>query len=426
MIQPVKKQEVPAELLSVLISLASAVIPLPGRNSQIRFWWPAKGTTDADGKHIGQYRAVSTGQRSDKISKEKKHELIAAWFMQNGFTPKPAPKEGSADIESEIEEYVRSEYEAKGHPLGTVRPIRQALRRLRETLAKGDAARKIRPVFMVPEITAEAFAAAVPKLKLRELAPRPGQTAYLKPKGWKNLFGNIHPFIEWEIRRGNLNVDPTLGTVTPTKAELKKSRPVRTVWPDAEYEATLAKINFRKWKLLNGEGRASDWTKVTRFTVKMLRWGGVDVNETFRLRANHIDEDSKGHLWIRKPRGKSKPGAIEMIKLPVSTKYEKELREYWIAALAVAPDAHVLPWHNRFTDHASFAGWLFKVINRARKAAGLPPRNIKSFRHTFTTHHLKAGKVKIAQLREWLGHADDSRMIEDTYDLSEYGTEAMN
>lgn len=270
MIQPAKKQEVPAELLSVLLSLAWAVIPLPGRNSQIRFWWPAKGTVDAAGKHIGKYRAVSTGQRSDKIGKEKERDLVAAWFMQNGFTPKPTPKAGTADIESEIEEYVRSEYKAKGRPSGTVRPIEQALRRLRETLAKGDAAMKIRPVFMVPDITAEAFAAAVPKLKLRELAPRKGQTVYLKPKGWTNLFGNIHPFITWEIKRGNLTVDPTLGTETPTKAELKKSRPVRTVWPDAEYEATLAKINFRNHKLLNGEGRASDWTKLTRFTVKML------------------------------------------------------------------------------------------------------------------------------------------------------------
>lgn len=426
MIQPMKKQEVPAELLSILLSLAWAVIPLPGRNSQIRFWWPPKGTCDAGGKHIGKYRAVSTGQRSETISKEKQRDLVAAWFIENGFTPKPAPKEGTADIESEIAEYIATEYEAKGHPLGTVRPIRQALRRLRETLAQGDPARKVRPVFMVADISAEAFAAAVPKLKLRELAPRKGQSIHLKPKGWKNLFGNIHPFIEWEIQRGNLTVDPTLGTVTPTKAELKKSRPVRTVWPDSEYEATLAKVTFRNWKLLKGAGHGPEWIKLTRFTVKMLRWGGIDVNETYRLRANHIEEDSAGHLWIKKVRGKSKPGAIEMIKLPVSSKYEKELREYWIAALAEGPEAHVLPWHTRFGNHTSFSGWLYKVINRARKAAGLPPRNIKSFRHTFTTDHLKRGKVKIGQLREWLGHADDSRMIEDTYDLTEYGTDAMD
>lgn len=425
MIQPIKKQEVPAELLAVLLSLAWHIQGRPKGNSQIRFWWPAKGTTDKDGKDIGQYRAVSTGQRSEAIPKERQRDIVAAWFMQNGFVPKPAPKEGAADLETEIEEYLSTKYGAS--PYGTVHPIKQALRRLREVLAQGDPASKVRPVYTVPAITIEAFKAAVPKLKLREKAPRKGQSPALKPKGWANLFHNVHAFIEWEIERGILTLDPTLGTVTPTKAELKKARPVRTIWPDAEYEATLAKITFREVALQNGAGKSGDWVKLARFTLKLLRWGGIDVNDAFRLKANHIEEDSKGKLWIKKLRGKSrKDSAIEVIKLPISSKLEKELREYWTAALAEGHEAHVLPWHTRFATHESFRSWIWKMVQKARKRAGLPPRDVKSFRHTFTTYHLKRGKVKLSQLREWLGHADDSRMIEDTYDLTEYGAEAMD
>jgi integrase len=282
-------------------------------------------------------------------------------------------------------------------------------------------------VVTVQGITAEVFKAAVPKLRTREKAPRPGQPAELKPKGWKNLFGCIHPFITWEIQRGNLTVDPTLGTETPTKAELRKARPIRKPWPDSEYEATLAKISFRDMMLTNGTGSAKDWGKLAKFTVKLLRWGGVDVNEAYRIQAHHIEEDSAGNLWIKKIRGKSKAGsAVEIIKLPISSKLEKEAREYWVEAMAKGPETPWLPWHTRFADHESFRSWVWKMIQKARARAGLPPRDVKSFRHTFVTYHLKRGKVKLSQLREWLGHADDSRMIEDTYDLSEHGAEAMD
>jgi integrase len=115
-----------------------------------------------------------------------------------------------------------------------------------------------------------------------------------------------------------------------------------------------------------------------------------------------------------------------MIKLPVSTSIEPELRRYWTVAMAVGPDARVLPWHKRFSTHASFSSWIWKNIQAARRRAGLPRRDIKSFRHTFVTTHLRRGKVKLRQLREWLGHAPDSKMIEDTYDLSEFGADAMD
>jgi integrase len=421
------KQIASAELLALSKSINRSVHGRDRGNSVIRFRWPAIGTLDSKGQDISQQRAVSTGQKSAKISKDEQDGIIAAWFMENGFIPKPViSREGAADLESEIEEYIRTEY--GNSPDGTVRPIRQALRRLREVLAKGWPEKKIAPIYTVQGITMEVFRLAVPELRKREKAPRPGQSAELKPKAWKNLFGNIHPFIEWEmeIERGNLTADPTLGTVTPTKAQLKKSRPIRKEWPDKEYEATLAKISFRNWKLLKGEGHSAEWAKLTKFTVKLLRWGGVDVNETYRLLAHHITEDSNGHLWIKKIRGKSKAAAMETIKLPVSSKLEKELREYWQIAMEKGPETPLLPWHTRFGTHESFRSWIWKTIQFARAKAGLPPRDVKSFRHTFTTYHLKRGKVKLSQLREWLGHADDSRMIEDTYDLSEHGTEAMD
>ena len=297
------------------------------------------------------------------------------------------------------------------------------------------ASRKARShlVCTVPEISIDVFHAAVPRLKVREKPPRSGQSPFLKPKGWKNLFGNIRAFIRWELLRKTLGVrhlavDPTLGVETPTKAEIKKSRPIRTVWPDDEFKATLAAMKVRLQRLkTNSEETSADYLSAAKFTVMLLRYGGIDVNDTYRLLAHHVEEDADGKLWIKKMRGKAKlTSGVEMIKLPVSSKIEDELRRYWQAALALGPEAHVLPWHKRFQNHESFRSWLWKMIQAARNRAGLPKRDVKSFRHTFVTAHLKRGKVNLRQLREWLGHADDSKMIEDTYDLSEFGSEAMD
>lgn len=421
------KHEIPSELLTVILSLAWSVQPQKRGNSQLRFWWPPKGQEGAI------FRAVSTGTKTDKISKERQTDLVAAWFIKEGFTPARKPRSGEIGLEDEVKEYLLTVYEAKGHPEGTIKPIRQALRRLCEVLAQGNPERRIRSITTVPEITLEAFHAAVPRLKLREKRARTGQTAHLKPKGWKNLFNNIRAFLRWQMLRTTLGVrhlpiDPTLGVETPTKAEIKKSRPVRTAWPDEEFTTTLGAIKVRVQKLKsNAKETSAEYVKDARFTLKLLRFAGIDVNDVYRLLTHHIEEDSHGNLWIKKMRGKAKiTSGVEMIKLPVSSKIEKELREYWKAALEIGSEAHVLPWHQRFSNHESFRSWIWKMVQAARMRAGLPKRDVKSFRHTFTTSHLKRGKASLRQLREWLGHAADSKMIEDTYDLSEYGAEAMD
>ncbi|MEO7426656.1 MAG: site-specific integrase [Fibrobacteria bacterium] len=429
MIQPIvtPRKEIPNELLSVILSLAWSVQPQKRGSSQIRFWWPPRGQEGST------FRAISTGIKSDKVPKDLQTDIIAQWFLKEGFTPARKAGPGEIGLESECEEYIQIEYVAKGHPEGTIRPIRQALRRLCEVLTHGIPEKRIRPVAAVPEITMEAFHAAVPKLKLREKPPRAGQSVLLKPKGWKNLFNNVRAFVRWEMGRTTLGVrhliiDPTLGVETPTKAEIKKSRPIRTEWPDAEFSVTLANIKVRVQRLKsNAKETSAEYLKDAKFTIKLFRYGGVDVNDSYRLLAHQIEEDGDGKLWIKKLRGKAKiTSGVEMIKLPVSSKIEKELREYWVAALAIGQEAHVLPWHKRFKSHETFRSWVWKIVQIARARAGLPKRDVKSLRHTFVTYHLKRGKVTLRQLREWLGHADDSKMIEDTYDLSEYGAEEMD
>lgn len=422
-----ERKEIPTELLTVILNLSWSVQARERGNSVVRFRWPPKGEKGSS------FRAVTTGVKTDKISKERQTELVAEWFREEGFIPRPKPAPGQIGLEEEVQEYLRLEYKEKGHPDGTVRTVRQSLRRLCDVLAKGIPEHHIKPILTVPEITRDVFHAAVPRLKLREKAPRAGQSTFLKPKGWKNLFGNIRGFLRWELTRKSLGIphlisDPTLGVETPNKAEIKKSRPVRTIWPDEEFKATLAAMKVRIQRLKsNGDENSAQYLKDARFTVKLLRFGGIDVNDAYRLLAHHIEEDREGNLWIKKMRGKAKlASGVEMIKLPVSSKIKDELREYWQAALAIGPEAHVLPWHKRFSNHESFRSWLWKMIQAARERVGLPKRDIKSFRHTFVTHHLKRGKVSLRQLREWLGHADDSKMIEDTYDLSEFGAKEMD
>lgn len=417
---------IPPELLALLLNLSWSLQTRKRGNSQIRFWWPAKGEPG------GAFRALNTGVKTDKVSRERQTELVAEWFIKEGFAPAPQVTPGQIGLEQECEEYIQSEYVSKGHPSGTIKPIRQSLRRLREVLAKGVPERRIPPVVTVPAMTREAFHAAVPVLKMREKAI-PGKPPYLKPKAWKNLFNNIRAFVRWELTRTtgglrHLPEDPTLGVQTPTKAEIKRSRPVRTEWPEAEFTKTLAHVRVRiRRPKESAAALSAAWIKDLRFTLRLLRYGGLDVNDCFHLLAHHIEEDGDGRLWIKKLRGKAKiTSGVEMIKLPVSTHLESEMRAYWAVAMAVGPTAKVLPWHTRFANHASFSSWIWKNVQGARKRAGLPRRDIKSFRHTFVTSHLKRGKVKLRQLREWLGHAPDSKMIEDTYDLSEYTADAMD
>jgi integrase len=419
-------QGIPAELLSLLLNLSWSIQTQKRGNSQIRFWWPPKGQPGS------AFRALNTKVKTDKVSQERQTEIVAEWFIREGFAPAPKPTPGEIGLEQECEEYLQTEYILKGHPIGTVRPIRQSLRRLCTVLAKGVAERRIPPVTTVPAISREIFHAAVPALKLREKAI-PGKPPYLKPKAWKNLFNNIRAFIHWELLRTtggvrHLTEDPTVGVQTPTKAEIKRSRPVRTEWPESEFKTTLETIRVRiRRPDVDSAALSAEYARDLCFTLKLLRYGGMDVNDCYHLLAHHIEEDGEGRLWIKKLRGKAKiTSGVEMIKLPVSTQIESELRRYWKAASAIGPEGHVLPWSTRFSNHQSFSSWVFKNVQRARRRAGLPRRDIKSFRHTFVTSHLRKGKVKLRQLREWLGHAPDSKMIEDTYDLSEFTADAMD
>jgi len=213
------RKEIPAALLNVILNLSWSVQTRERGNSVVRFRWPPKGEKGS------AFRAVSTGVKTDKISKDRQTELVADWFRAEGFIPTPKPAPGQIGLEDEVKEYLRLEYQEKGHPDGTIRPVRQALRRLCEVLSKGIPENHIRPILTVPEITLDVFHAAVPRLKVREKAPRPGQSTFLKPKGWKNLFGNIRAFLRWELTRKtlgipHLTVDPTIGIATPNKAEI--------------------------------------------------------------------------------------------------------------------------------------------------------------------------------------------------------------
>lgn len=75
-LKPPAKHEIPPELLAVILSLNWSVQTQKRGNSQLRFWWPAFGQDGA------VFRAVTTGTKTDKISKERQTELVAAWFIK--------------------------------------------------------------------------------------------------------------------------------------------------------------------------------------------------------------------------------------------------------------------------------------------------------------------------------------------------------
>jgi site-specific recombinase XerD len=389
---------IPAEILGVILGLEWSVQARERGNSQIRFWYPKSGP-------LKKFRAISTGTKTESVPKDRQLELVAEWFIKEGF--KPATVEAPENdflLADELETYLIKEY--RDAPLRTIKPIRQHLERLFKYLKAGEPGRKIEGVSGLRQVTRRHFDAAWGKMELAEVQEPGEPPVYLVPKTVKNMLGNIRKFFRWEmvreVREGEayLDKDPTLNATMPTKGEC--AAPVKQEWNKKEFAETIKNLACVD----------------TRDTLLMLRYcGGLDVADTKQLQALHFERTGKSGLFIRKLRAKSKrKSKSEWIKIPVAEIILPMVKAR--LAACTKPEDFIFPWSSIHATLGGYSSGLYKRVKKAREKAGLPMKEIKALRHTFATAQVRKG-VPIHQVGAWLGHVKGSPITAAVYNLDE-------
>jgi site-specific recombinase XerD len=396
---------IPPEILGVILGLEWSVQARDRGNSQIRFWYPKSGP-------LKKFRAISTGTKTENVPKDRQLELVADWFIREGF--KPATIEAPVNdflLTDELEIYLSKEY--RNSPPRTIAPIRQHLERLFEYLITGEPAKKIEGVSGLRQVSRRHFDAAWEKMALAEIQ-EPGEAPiYLVSKTIKNMLGNIRKFFRWEMVRevkegeAYLDKDPTLNAKMPTKGEC--AAPVKQKWEKKEFADTLKYIPDAD----------------TRDTLLMLRYcGGLDVADTKQLQAVHIGKAGKKGLFIRKLRAKSKQKSkSEWIMIPVAEIILPMVKAR--LAQCSKPEDFLFPWNAIHSTLGGYSSGLYKRVKKARALAGLPMKELKALRHTFATEQIEKG-VPIWQVGPWLGHVKGSPITAQVYNLAEGEAELIN
>ena len=142
---------------------------------------------------------------------------------------------------------------------------------------------------------------------------------------------------------------------------------------------------------------------------------GMDTKDLweFQPRKHMVNVDEKWKIW------KQRAKQTEIIDQPLNSRIRDRWIKQWEAA---GPEDFMYPeLHKRFSDEKSLGNQLRKSVYAAQDRRKLPRLDIKSTRHTFTTRHvlrLVKGEKKapsMDQIRRWLGHAPDSRVLERLY-----------
>ncbi len=337
------------------VGLTWSVQPRKKGNAQIRLW-------------VGKIPiAISTGHKNPgALSKSAQARLISDHFRKH-----PVEVTQDTSFASEISRFVTLKYE--GRKPKTIREVIDGLERLQTVLG----------VSKVEDVTKRLC-------ETRKDALR----GTMAPATWKGFLARAAKFLRWEISEGNLKFDPLVNFQRPAKKEMGRRE---DIWEPERYEGALSR--------LSGEDREM---------LVIFRETAIDPSDLFHLNPKkHIVKavGPNGPFWkILKVRQKAKSSS-EKIDQPLSKK----------AAEVILPRLENWFDFSRYTDSHSFGCAIRKKLHRAQKEAGFSPTfGIKALRHTFATYHAnrylegKAGPP-MEVLRQWLGHAPSSRVLEGVY-----------
>lgn len=354
-----------------LIGLNWSVVPRPEGNAQIRF----RLRSLPPGK---QQVAISTGYpKPDHFTKQEQAAIIWRWAEANGIKLDAAPMP-VLSFNAELERFLKLQYD--GQAESTVSEAKRLLEQMRDTLG----------IVAVPEITKKLVEA-------KRDALREGRS----PKYWKNFLTAARKFARWQLSEGHLKEDPLVNLKNPSRKTFGRRT---AIWSEPRFEATLAQLS-----------------SADRDVMLVLRWTGMDISDLYHLAKEHIieavDEQGRRFWKLYKLREKAK-SEEEVMDQPLSTKIESILMARWNAQ--ADPQGRLWTFTQYADDH-TFATALLERVKRAQVRAGqTPTMDIKSLRHTFATYHANRyvqgqGGPPMEELRRWMGHARDSRVLERLY-----------
>lgn len=316
----------------------------------------------------GRQVALSTGHDNpNALSRTKQAALIREWLNAH-----PVESKGAAAFDTEVARFIRLQYEGKAP--STVKEVAWALQKFKDALG----------VVSVQEITKKLCEAR--KARLQE---------GLTPKTYKNVLTVARKFLRWQFNEGHITADPLVNFKNPARKSFGRRL---AIWDDERFKKTL--------EYLKGEDR--EYLQVVYET-------GIDPADFFQLRPSHIVEARRltdgSKFWkLYKQRAKAK-SSDEVIDQPLSTGARKVI----LPMLANWWDL------SRYKGEMSFASNMLKRVKAAQVKAGYSdPLDVKSLRHTFATRHARRymageGGPPMEELRRWMGHAPDSRVLERLY-----------
>ncbi len=351
--------------MDALIGLNWSIVPRPVGSAQIRF------------RLLNQQVSISTGHQSpDALTLEEQREIIARWAAAKGVRIVAPTVPLAFDVE--LERFLTLKYEDSAD--STVGEARRLLEQFKAALG----------IESVPEITKKLC-------ENRKAAMREGRA----PKYWKNFLTAAKKFVRWQMAEGHLLSDPLVNFKNPSRKTFGRRT---SVWSQERYDATLAEVET-----------------IDKEILPVIRWTGMDSADFFQLAKPHIlqvtDADGRPFWKLYKLRSKAK-SEEETIDQPLSPKIEAIILARWRAQ----PDPEGKLWPMpQYKDSDSFADAVLRRVKAAQKRAGhSPTMDIKSLRHTFATYHARRyvegrGGPPMEELRRWMGHAKDSRVLEKLY-----------
>lgn len=142
---------------------------------------------------------------------------------------------------------------------------------------------------------------------------------------------------------------------------------------------------------------------------------GMDLKDLWQFKPRKHLTNLAGDWKIWKQRAKE----TETIDQPLASK----IKARWVKIHESSgpEDFMYKDLHKRFSDEKSLGNMVRKALYAAQKRAGYPRLDLKTTRHTFATRHVlrlvkqEKNAPSIEQIRRWLGHAPDSRVLERLY-----------
>lgn len=320
-----------------------------------------------------------------------KHQgrVLRSWWEK--ARPKaPEAPQNDALLEVRVRAFLLDYYDPQYYSQGTIDGVEDNLEEMLDLL----------PGYTVKQVTRRVFKEVVV----------PGIKPKVKAKTWANKLADMKRFFRWEIEQededGNphLEADPTLGTKRPPKSAFGTRE---MIWEEEWYPQVREVVP---------EG--------LRPILDDFWYTGMDTSDLFQFEPKrHLTTDGKGNPKIYKKRAKES----EIIDQPLNSK----IRERWVARFKAAKAGERLH-PTTLRSAKTWGNWIRKEVNKAQDKLGLPRVDIKSMRHTFATRHVKRlvrgekNAPTLDEIRRWMGHAKDSRVLEKIYARLQSSAELMD